>query len=68
MSYEGGCSCRSVRYRMHREPLIVHACHCRDCQRVTGGAFVMNALIEKSNLELLSGEPTPFDMKKYTGM
>ena len=68
MSYEGGCSCRSVRYRMKREPLIVHACHCLDCQRITGSAFVMNALIEKSDLELLSGEPTPFDMKKYTGM
>ena len=68
MSYEGGCSCRSVRYRMKREPLIVHACHCLDCQRITGSAFVMNALIEKSNFELLSGEPTSFDMRKCTGM
>ena len=54
--YEGGCSCRRLRYRLLTESLIVHACHCRQCQRVTGSAFVMNALIEKHNLELLCGE------------
>lgn len=54
--YEGGCSCRKVRYRLNSEPLIVHACHCRQCQRVTGSAFVMNGLIEKNEVELISGE------------
>ncbi len=54
--YEGGCSCRKVRYRLNTDPLIVHACHCRQCQRVTGSAFVMNALIEKTEVELVSGE------------
>lgn len=54
--YEGGCSCRKLRYRMSANPLIVHACHCRQCQRVTGSAFVMNALIEKEKVELLCGD------------
>lgn len=36
--------------------MIVHACHCRQCQRVTGSAFVMNALVEKTQVEILSGE------------
>ncbi len=53
--FEGGCSCSKLRYRMNASPLIVHACHCRQCQRVTGTAFVMNALIEKSQVEILSG-------------
>lgn len=54
--YEGSCSCQKLRYRMNAKPLIVHACHCRQCQRVTGSAFVMNALIEKSQVEHLSGD------------
>ncbi len=37
------------------DPLIVHACHCYQCQRITGSAFVMNAVIEKSEVEFLSG-------------
>jgi hypothetical protein len=60
MIFEGGCSCRAVRYAMVERPLIVHACHCRQCQRVTGSAFVMNALIEKVKVDLLSGDIQSF--------
>jgi hypothetical protein len=48
----GGCTCRAVRYRMTRRPLIVHCCHCRWCQRETGSAFVLNALVEADCVEL----------------
>jgi hypothetical protein len=54
---EGGCACGEVRYRMTDEPLFVHCCHCLNCQRQTGSAFVINALIETERLELLAGEP-----------
>jgi hypothetical protein len=54
---EGGCDCGRVRYRMHGEPLIVHCCHCRWCQRETGSAFVLNALIEAERVELLADPP-----------
>lgn len=67
MQYEGRCSCAAVRYRMTREPLIVNACHCLDCQRITGSAFVINAIIETSNLEILAGEPASFDLRAYSG-
>jgi hypothetical protein len=56
-SAEGGCVCRAVRYRLARSPLIVHCCHCRWCQRETGSAFVLNALIETVFLTSLAGEP-----------
>ncbi len=49
----GGCACGSVRYRLAADPLIVHACHCRDCQRITGSAFVINLWIEKPFVELI---------------
>ena len=34
----GGCSCGAVRYRLTHEPLIVHCCHCLNCQRDDGSA------------------------------
>jgi hypothetical protein len=54
---DGGCDCREIRYRMHGTPLFVHCCHCRWCQRETGSAFVLNAMIESDRVELLHGQP-----------
>ena len=57
--FDGGCTCRQVRYRMKSRPLFVHCCHCRWCQRETGAAFALNAMIESDRLELLAGRPEP---------
>ena len=54
---EGGCDCRSVRYRMTTRPLFVHCCHCRWCQRESGASFALNAMIEADRIELVCGEP-----------
>ena len=54
---EGGCGCGQVRYRLTVEPMIVHCCHCSWCQRETGSAFVVNALVESDSVELTAGEP-----------
>jgi hypothetical protein len=54
---EGGCTCRQLRYRLSGPPLIVHACHCRWCQRETGSAFAINALYEADRVAHLAGEP-----------
>ena len=56
-SAAGGCTCRAVRYQLRRAPLIVHCCHCRWCQRETGSAFVLNALLESAQLAVLTGAP-----------
>lgn len=53
---EGGCDCGKVRYRLKREPIVVHCCHCRWCQRESGASFALNAVIEAGEVELL-GEP-----------
>jgi hypothetical protein len=64
---EGGCSCGAVRYRLASEPMFVHCCHCLNCQRQTGSAFVINLLIEADRVELLSGEPEPVDVPRDDG-
>jgi len=54
---EGGCDCRTVRYRLQCAPLFVHCCHCRWCQRETGTAFALNAMIETDRMTVLAGAP-----------
>jgi hypothetical protein len=47
--------------------MFVHCCHCRDCQRQTGSAFVINAIIETDRITLLSGDPAPIAMPTDSG-
>jgi hypothetical protein len=56
-TFDGGCDCRAVRYRMTSAPMFVHCCHCRWCQRETGASFALNAMIEADRVLLLQGEP-----------
>ena len=51
MTLTGGCFCQAITYRLAASPLIIHACHCRDCQRLTGSAFVINLWIERQFVE-----------------
>ena len=67
MSFEGGCTCRAIRYRLNSAPLFVHCCHCRWCQRETGSAFALNAMIEAERVELLQGQPEVVDTPSQSG-
>ena len=66
-TYEGGCTCRQVRYRMTSKPLIVHCCHCSWCQRETGTAFALNAMIESDRVQMLQGEVVVIDTPSNSG-
>jgi len=66
-SAAGGCACGEVRYRLTRAPLFVNCCHCRSCQRETGAAFALNALIETRAVEVLSGAPQAVDTPSDSG-
>ncbi len=58
---KGGCSCGAVRYTLQREPMFVNCCHCRQCQTLTGSAFVINALIETAEIALDGAKPIRTD-------
>ena len=62
---DGRCSCGSVHYQIGSKPIFVHCCHCRSCQRESGAAFALNAMIEADRVVLTRGEPetvlTPSD-------
>ena len=53
---EGGCACGAARYRVAGQPIMVHNCHCKLCQRHTGSTSVVNAFFETEHVELTQGE------------
>jgi len=63
----GGCDCGTVRYQLESPPLFVHCCHCRWCQRETGTAFALNAMIESERVTRLCGQPTAVDTPSQSG-
>jgi hypothetical protein len=65
--HEGRCACGETRYRMTSAPIVVHACHCTECQRLSGGAFAVNAMIETDRVELLAGRPEPVPVAGTSG-
>ena len=64
---EGGCDCRQTRYRLEAPPLFVHCCHCRWCQRESGSAFALNAMIETDRMTPLGAEPEWVDTPSESG-
>src|SRR5262249_7909740 len=63
----GGCPCGSIRYQLLDKPMFVHCCHCDDCQRLTGSAFVLNAIIETQAIKLLRDEPIAVPVPRENG-
>ncbi len=64
---QGGCACEAVRYRLTSDPLFVHCCHCLNCQRQTGSAFVINVLIETDRVQVYAGDPQPVAVPRTGG-
>lgn len=56
LPFSGGCLCGAIRYECNAEPFMMFNCHCRDCQRVTGGSFVSAMLVPASAFRLTKGE------------
>ncbi|MBI5256632.1 MAG: GFA family protein [Burkholderiales bacterium] len=57
LPFHGGCACGAVRYTCSEAPLAMFNCHCRDCQRASGGTFVTVALVRAAALRVLQGAP-----------
>jgi len=58
--YSGGCQCGAVRFRV--EGALGHAsvCHCRMCQKASGGFYAPLVSVRGARLEWKRGEPTRF--------
>src|SRR5215208_4320978 len=54
--FTGGCACEAIRYETTAEPVLMLHCHCRDCQRASGGPFSSFVIVPTEAFKLLQGE------------
>ena len=59
-SHEGGCLCGDIRFRTTARPLQTVICHCTFCQRLTGGAFLVEPMFRKEHVTI-TGVPQVFE-------
>ena len=64
--YTGGCLCGSVRYTCASDPVFSLDCHCKDCQRSSGGAYVPAMVFAAANVEV-TGTPMYYARKGDSG-
>lgn len=65
--FQGGCVCGEIRYECAAEPIVVFHCHCRDCQRFSGGQMSTAALVPKASFQLLRGRPQSYGVTSNSG-
>jgi hypothetical protein len=53
--YFGGCACGEIRYECTSAPVMMVHCHCRDCQRASGGPFSSFVIVPAAAFELRQG-------------
>ena len=63
----GQCSCGGTRYKLTKDPMFTHVCHCSQCKRQTGTAFVTHVFIETAHFEPISGKIERVDGPSTTG-
>lgn len=57
----GSCICGSVRYEIVAEPIALFACHCSDCQTVTGSGYVFALRVPYDGVAVIQGEAKPYE-------
>jgi len=59
-TWEGGCLCGEVRYRISGTPRALSLCHCRTCRRAAGAPSVAWVVLNATDLVILQGMPSVF--------
>lgn len=52
----GKCRCGEVKFEITIEPLMTAACHCTGCQRMSGGAYSLTAMIPVNGFSVTEGD------------
>ena len=59
----GGCLCGAIRYESGGEPAFSLQCHCRDCQRQSGAAYVAAVRMPSAEFRITQGTPKRYIAK-----
>jgi hypothetical protein len=63
----GGCHCGALRYQVIAPPVMVYNCHCTNCQKVGGGAFATNLVIDPNTFGFVQGDPVEISWTSDAG-
>jgi len=63
----GGCQCGALRYELTAPPLTMYACHCTNCQKQTGSAFVLSTIIPENAFSFTKGSPAKTEWTADSG-
>lgn len=55
-TYEGGCLCERVRFRITGPIRNIVQCHCSRCRKAQGSAFATNGIVAAEHFHLIQGE------------
>jgi hypothetical protein len=67
LPFAGGCVCGDVRYECSAEPITMTKCHCRDCQRITGGAYLPAVIVPLRAFKITKGSIQHFSTECQAG-
>jgi hypothetical protein len=56
----GGCQCGAIRFALSASPEKISICHCRMCQKASGGPFASFADIDSCDFAWTRGKPAAF--------
>jgi hypothetical protein len=65
--FSGGCACGAIRYESTAEPVRMFHCHCRDCQRSSGGPFSSFVIVPTEAFKLLQGSLRMHESSSHRG-
>lgn len=65
--FEGGCACGAIRYEVNAKPVLMLHCHCRDCQRSSGGPYASFVAVPKESVKLVKGTLAYYSSQSEAG-
>ena len=65
--HRGGCLCGAVRYAYNAAPLATVACHCRDCQKLSGATNLLTVYADSAAFHHEQGEVARYRKRGDSG-
>ena len=65
--HTGGCLCGAIRYTVDVPITELRACYCTHCQKASGAAGSVNAVVPTSALHFTQGKPKRYASKAESG-
>ncbi len=60
MKVHGRCHCGAIRYEADVDPARAQACHCTDCQSLSGAPYRVSIAAPRETFRMLAGTPRTY--------